>query len=158
MASLLGKEKMAVRNLTKVDIEQTIGGKHMGFLKEFKQFAMRGNVMDLAVGMIIGAAFTGIVKSVVDNLLSPVLGLLTGGINFSKYKIPLTEGEAPVALNVGLFINSVINFLLVAFAVFCLVKALNTLKKKEEAKPAAPSEPPKSEVLLEEIRDLLKAK
>lgn len=131
----------------------------MGLIKEFQKFAMRGNVMDLAVGMIIGAAFTGIVKSVVDNLLSPILGLLTGGVDFSKLKILLSgEGDQAVYMNVGLFVNSVVNFILVAFAVFCLVKAINSLKKKEEEAPAAPAAPPKQEVLLEEIRDLLKQK
>lgn len=131
----------------------------MGFFSEFKKFAMRGNVMDLAVGMIIGAAFTAIVKSVVDNLLSPILGLLTGSIDFSKYKVLLSgEGDTGVYMNIGLFANAVINFILVAFAVFMLVKGINSMQKKEEAKPAEPPAPPKSEVLLEEIRDLLKAK
>lgn len=131
----------------------------MGFFSEFKKFAMRGNVMDLAVGMIIGAAFTGIVKSVVDNLLSPILGLLTAGVNFSKYRILLSgEGDTGVYMNIGLFANAVINFILVAFAVFMLVKAINSVQRKEEAKPSEPPTPTKSEVLLEEIRDLLRSK
>tara|TARA_R110000868_G_scaffold32343_3_gene117649 strand:- start:11298 stop:11684 length:387 start_codon:yes stop_codon:yes gene_type:complete len=125
--------------------------------KEFKQFAMRGNVLDLAVGMIIGAAFTSIVKGVVDHLLSPVLGLITGGVNLTNMKIILSgEGESAVVMNIGLFFQSVVNFILVAFAVFLLVKAIKSFEKKEEAKPSAPVAPPKSEVLLEEIRDLLK--
>tara|TARA_R110000868_G_scaffold99515_5_gene273798 strand:- start:5643 stop:6029 length:387 start_codon:yes stop_codon:yes gene_type:complete len=125
--------------------------------KEFKQFAMRGNVLDLAVGMIIGAAFTSIVKGVVDHLLSPVLGLITGGINLAHMKIILSgEGDTAVVMNIGLFFQSVINFVLVAFAVFLLVKAIRSLEKKEEAAPSTPAAPPKSEILLEEIRDLLK--
>lgn len=129
----------------------------MTFMNEFKKFAMRGNVLDLAIGMIIGAAFTGIVKSIVDNILSPVLGLLTGGVDFSKFKILLSgEGEKAVYMNIGLFLNSVIYFLLVAFTIFLMVKMINSMKKKEEEKPSAPAAPPKQEVLLEEIRDLLK--
>ena len=125
--------------------------------KEFKQFAMRGNVLDLAVGMIIGAAFTSIVKGVVDHLLSPVLGLITGGVNLTNMKIILSgEGETAVVMNIGLFVQSVVNFILVAFAVFLLVKAIKSFEKKEEAKPSEPVAPPKSEILLEEIRDLLK--
>jgi len=125
--------------------------------KEFKQFAMKGNVLDLAVGMIIGAAFTSIVKGLVDNILGPILGLITGGVNLTYMKIVLSgEGEAAVTMNIGLFIQSVINFILVAFAVFLLVKAIRSMEKKEEAKPVDPPAPPKSEILLEEIRDLLK--
>lgn len=131
----------------------------MSFFSEFKKFAMRGNVMDLAVGMIIGAAFTGIVKSIVDNLLSPILGLLTAGVNFSKYRILISgEGETGIYMNIGLFANAVINFILVAFAVFLLIKGINSMQKKEEAKPSEPPPPPKSEILLEEIRDLLQSK
>ncbi|PIP90752.1 MAG: large conductance mechanosensitive channel protein MscL [Bdellovibrionales bacterium CG12_big_fil_rev_8_21_14_0_65_38_15] len=125
--------------------------------KEFKQFAMKGNVLDLAVGMIIGAAFTSIVKGLVDNILGPILGLITGGVNLTYMKIVLSgEGEAAVTMNIGLFIQSVINFILVAFSVFLLVKAIRSMEKKEEAKPVDPPAPPKSEILLEEIRDLLK--
>jgi len=125
--------------------------------KEFKQFAMKGNVLDLAVGMIIGAAFTSIVKGLVDNIFGPVLGLITGGVNLTYMKIVLSgEGEAAVTMNIGLFIQSVINFILVAFSVFLLVKAIRSMEKKEEAKPVDPPAPPKSEILLEEIRDLLK--
>ena len=129
----------------------------MALFNEFKKFAMKGNVLDLAIGMIIGAAFTGIVKSIVDNILSPVLGLITGGVDFSKFKILLSgEGEKAVYMNIGLFLNSVIYFLLVAFTIFLMVKTINSMKKKEEEKPAAPAAPPRQEVLLEEIRDLLK--
>lgn len=129
----------------------------MGFLNEFKKFAIRGNVMDLAIAMIIGAAFTSIVKSVVDHLLSPILGLLTAGINFSKFKIQIAgEGEQAVYLGLGLFANAVINFILVAFAVFCLVKAINRLQRKEAVAPSEPPVATRSELLLEEIRDLLK--
>ena len=111
--------------------------------KEFKQFAMKGNVLDLAVGMIIGAAFTSIVKGLVDNILGPILGLITGGVNLTYMKIVLSgEGEAAVTMNIG--------------SVFLLVKAIRSMEKKEEAKPVDPPAPPKSEILLEEIRDLLK--
>lgn len=125
--------------------------------KEFKQFAMRGNVLDLAVGMIIGAAFTSIVKGLVDNILGPILGLITGGVDLTYMKIVLAgEGEKAVTMNLGMFFQSVINFLLVAFSVFLLVKGIKAMEKKEEAKPTEPVAPSKSEVLLEEIRDLLK--
>lgn len=125
--------------------------------KEFKQFVMRGNVLDLAVGMIIGAAFTSIVKGLVDNILGPILGLITGGVDLTYMKIVLAgEGEKAVTMNLGMFFQSVINFVLVAFSVFLLVKGIKAMEKKEEAKPSEPVAPSKSEVLLEEIRDLLK--
>ncbi len=131
----------------------------MSFLKEFKEFARRGNVMDLAVGMIIGSAFTAIVKSLVDNILGPILGLLTAGIDLSNFKLIISgEGEKAVKMDIGLFIQSVISFVLVAFAVFCLVKAIRSFEKKEEEKPSEPTPPPRQESLLEEIRDLLKEK
>lgn len=127
--------------------------------KEFKEFAMRGNVLDLAVGMIIGAAFTSIVKGAVDYLLSPILGLITGGVKLGHWKILLAgEGETAVVLNIGLFVQSVISFILVAFTVFLLVKAIRSFEKKEEEKPSVQVAPSKSEVLLTEIRDLLKEK
>ena len=128
----------------------------MGLLKEFKEFAMKGNVMDMAVGIIIGGAFGTIVKSLVDDVLMPPLGLLLGGVDFGDKKLVLKEavdGANAVTLNYGSFINAVIAFLIVAFALFMVIKAMNKLQAKEEAAPAAP---PKSEVLLEEIRDLLK--
>lgn len=131
-----------------------------GFFKEFRDFAMRGNVLDLAVGMIIGAAFTGIVKGLVDNILTPLLGLIIGGVKIDHLKWALTyneAGEPLVTLNYGLFIQAIINFVLVAFAIFCLVKFIRSLEKRKETEvAAAPVAPPKSEVLLEEIRDLLK--
>ncbi|SLN47256.1 large-conductance mechanosensitive channel protein MscL [Oceanibacterium hippocampi] len=129
-------------------------------LKEFKDFAMRGNVVDLAVGFILGGAFGTIVKSLVNDVLMPPIGLLLGGVDFSNLKIVLKEGNeaadiAEVAISYGLFINNVISFVIVAWALFLIIKAMNTLKKKEEAAPKEPAAPPKQEVLLEEIRDLL---
>lgn len=132
---------------------------------EFKKFIARGNVMDMAVGIIIGAAFTTIVKSLVNDVIMPPIGVIAGGIDFKDFFINLSgEGsyetlaaaqEAGVAtLNYGVFINAVVNFLIVAFAVFIMIKNVNRFKEKEEEKPTAP---PKQEVLLEEIRDLLKA-
>lgn len=130
---------------------------------EFKQFISRGNVLDLAVGIIIGAAFTGIVNSLVADILMPPIGRLMGGIDFSNFFINLSEGsystlkaakEAGAAtINYGVFLNQVINFTIVSFAVFMLVKQANRLKKKQDDAPVAP---PRSEILLEEIRDLLK--
>ena len=124
--------------------------------KEFKKFALKGNMLDMAVGIIIGGAFGTIVKSLVDDVLTPPLGLLLGGVDFGDKKLVLKEavdGANAVTLNYGSFINAVIAFLIVAFALFMVIKAMNKLQAKEEAAPAAP---PKSEVLLEEIRDLLK--
>ncbi len=131
--------------------------------KEFKEFATRGNVLDMAVGIIIGAAFTTIVSSLVDDILMPPLGLVLGELDFSNLFVTLGDGEfaslaaareagAPV-IAYGLFINAVIKFLLVAFALFILIKQFNRFKKQAEAAPAAP---PAEEVLLTEIRDLLK--
>ena len=141
-------------------------------LKEFRDFAMKGNVLDMAVGIIIGGAFGTIIQSLVKDVLMPPIGLLLGGIDFSNIFLTLkagnpagpyanlaaAQGAGAVSINVGLFINAVISFLIVAWAVFMLVKAFNTAKKKEAAAPAAPPEPPRQEVLLAEIRDLLKAK
>ena len=129
--------------------------------KEFKEFAMRGNVIDLAVGVIIGAAFGKIVSSLVNDVLMPPIGMLTGGMDFSNLAITLKgkTAEAPaVSINYGVFINSVIDFVIVAFCIFLLIRGINQLKRNEEAQPAAPPEPPKQEVLLAEIRDLLKAR
>jgi large conductance mechanosensitive channel len=138
---------------------------------EFKQFVMRGNVIDLAVGVIIGAAFGKIVSSLVDDIIMPPLGLLVGKVDFSNFFIPLsltdqtfrTIAEAKAAgvvtWNIGMFGNVLFQFLLVAFAVFFfIVKPINKIKKKEDAQHAAPVAPSKSELLLEEIRDLLKKK
>ncbi len=135
------------------------------WLAEFQAFIMRGNVVDLAVGIIIGAAFTGIVNSLVKDLFTPLIGLLVGGIDFSNIFITLKGPSQPtldaakaagaVTLNVGLFLNAVIQFAIVAFAVFWLVRALSVLYRKKEPPPAPPAPPPREEVLLEEIRDLL---
>jgi large conductance mechanosensitive channel len=132
--------------------------------KEFRDFAVRGNVIDMAVGIIIGAAFGTIVKSLVSDVIMPPIGLLLGNVDFTDLFITLSGQSQPtleaakkagaVTLNYGAFINTVISFIIVAFCVFLLVKQMNRLKKKEEEKPAAP---PKQEVLLEEIRDLLKS-
>ena len=141
-------------------------------LKEFREFALKGNVLDMAVGIIIGGAFGTIIQSLVKDVLMPPIGLLLGGIDFSTFFLTLKQGSragpyanlaaaqgaGAVSINVGLFINAVISFLIVAWAVFMLVKAFNAAKKKEPAAPAAPPEPPRQEILLAEIRDLLKAK
>lgn len=128
-------------------------------MQEFKAFAMRGNVVDLAVGVIIGAAFGKIVSSLVADIVMPVLGLIVGGIDFTEMAITLkaAEGDTPaVLLSYGKFVQATFDFVIVAFAIFMVIKAMNSAKKKEEEAPAAPAEPPKQEVLLTEIRDLLK--
>lgn len=128
----------------------------MGIISEFKEFAMKGNVVDLAVGIIIGGAFGKIVSSVVADVIMPPIGLLLGGVNFTDLKLVLKDAadKAPaVTLNYGNFIQSVVDFVIVAFAIFMLVKLMNKLKRSE---PAAPATPPAQEVLLTEIRDLLK--
>lgn len=125
-------------------------------LKEFKAFAMRGNVVDLAVGIIIGAAFGKIVTSLVNDVIMPPIGLAVGGVDFTELAVTLKEavGDTPaVTINYGNFVQTIVDFVIVAFAIFLLVKGMNSLKKKEEAKPAAP---PADIVLLTEIRDLLK--
>jgi large conductance mechanosensitive channel len=132
----------------------------MSMIQEFKSFAMRGNVADMAVGIIIGGAFGKIVSSLVSDVIMPPIGILIGGVDFSHLGITLraATADAPaVILKYGLFVNSIIDFLIVAFAIFLMIRALNSLKKKEVEAPAAPPAPPKQEVLLEEIRDLLKA-
>ncbi len=129
--------------------------------KEFKEFAMKGNVMDLAVAVIIGAAFGKIVSSLVNDVIMPVIGLIVGGIDFTGLKIVLTPASgdvAEVAILYGTFIQTIVDFLLIALSVFFVVKVLSKLKKKEEVKPDAPAAPPQDVVLLTEIRDLLKAK
>ena len=137
----------------------------MSFAKEFKEFAMRGNVMDMAIGIVIGGAFGKIVSSFVADVIMPAVGMLTGGVDLGNLKITLKAAvldaagavTAPaVTINYGLFINTVIDFVIIAFAIFMVVKAMNAAKKKEEAAPAAPAAPPAQEVLLTEIRDLLK--
>lgn len=133
----------------------------MAIVKEFKEFAMRGNVIDLAVGVIIGGAFGKIVTSVVDDIIMPPIGWATAGIDFSKLKYVLKPavGDVPeTAIKYGLFINTLISFVIVAFCIFLLVKFINSLKRKEEAAPAAPPAPTKEEVLLTEIRDILARK
>lgn len=136
-------------------------------LQEFKAFIARGNVIDLAVGIIMGVAFTTIVNSLVNDIIMPPIGVLLGGVDFSSYYINLSGTEYPnlaaakaagaATINYGVFINAIINFLIIAFAVFMLVKQVNRFMKKPEAAPA-PAAPPRSEVLLEEIRDALKAR
>jgi large conductance mechanosensitive channel len=133
----------------------------MGYLKEFKAFAMRGNVIDLAIGIIIGVAFGKVVSSLVADIIMPPIGLLVGGVDFSDLVITLkgAVGEAPaVEWRYGMFLQTVFDFLIVAFAVFMVVKGINVLKRKEEAAPSAPPKPSAQEVLLGEIRDLLKSK
>lgn len=131
----------------------------MSLIKEFKAFAMRGNVVDMAVGIIIGAAFGKVVSSFVANVIMPPLGILIGGVDFSDLSIVLKDavGDLPaVTLGYGLFIQSVVDFLIVAAAIFVAIKVMNSLKKEEEAAPEAPAAPSKEVVLLTEIRDLLK--
>ena len=138
--------------------------KETGFFAEFRKFIARGNVMDMAVGLVVGSAFTAIVNSLVNDIIMPIVGLLTGGIDFQNLQIvlrPATETAEAVAIRYGLFINKIISFIIIAFAVFCIVKAINkmreaTSKKEEEAAKAAPPAPPADIVLLTEIRDLLK--
>lgn len=128
----------------------------MGMLQEFKEFAMRGNVIDLAVGLIMGAAFGPIISTLVDNVIMPPIGLILAGIDFSTLQIPLTDDADPtkvVAIKYGLFLNAVIKFAITAFAIFLLVKAMNSMRKPAPA--AAPPPPPPSEVYLKEIRDAL---
>jgi large conductance mechanosensitive channel len=128
-------------------------------VSEFKDFAMRGNVVDMAVGIVIGGAFGKIVSSFVADVLMPPIGLAMGGVDFKDLAVTLKEavGEtAAVTVNYGTFIQTVIDFLIIAFAIFMVVKAMNSMKKKEEEAPAAPPEPSKEEVLLTEIRDALR--
>ena len=132
------------------------------FLEEFKAFAMRGNVLDMAVGVVIGGAFGKITTSLVNDIIMPLISMLTGGIDFSSWKwvLKAAEGDAAeVAVNFGSFVAVVLDFIIIAFAVFCMVKALNNLHRKKEEAPAeepAPPEPSAEEKLLAEIRDLLK--
>ena len=138
----------------------------MGLFQEFKEFAVKGNVVDLAVGIIIGAAFNGIVKALVDGVIMPPIGLATGGIDFAELKWvlvpedPATEAIEEVAIQYGAFINTLVQFAIVAFVVFMLVKFINNLRRKraEEPAPAAPPAPTPTEALLTEIRDELKAR
>lgn len=136
-------------------------------LKEFKEFAMKGSVVDLAIGVVIGAAFGKIVDSLVNDVIMPGVGMLTGGVDFSDKKVVLKEAVVDAAgkvttpenaLKYGVFLNQIISFLIVAFALFMVVKAMNKMKRAEPEAPAAAPEPTKEEVLLTEIRDALKAK
>lgn len=147
----------------------------MGIIKEFKEFAMRGNVVDMAVGIIIGGAFGKIVSSLVNDVIMPPIGMLLGGVDFADLKLTIQDGapervnEAgevvaavePVTINYGAFISVVLDFLIVAFAIFMMIKLMNkateAMKKKEEEKPAEPPKPSKEEILLTEIRDALRA-
>ena len=139
------------------------------FFNEFKQFAMRGNVIDLAVGVVVGGAFGKITNSLVNDIIMPAVSMLTGGVNFNDWKLVLKEavvenGEeiaSAVSINYGTLISTIIDFIILAFAVFCMVKAINSLHRKKEEAPAAPPAPPKpsaEEKLLTEIRDLLRDK
>lgn len=138
----------------------------MGLIKEFKEFAMRGNVLDMAVGIVIGGAFGKIVSSFVEDILMPPIGVLLGGVNFSDLKIvfkqAVMDGEnvvtPEVALRYGNFIQVIFDFLIIAFAIFMLLKAVNKFNKKKEDAPAAPEAPPADVQLLTEIRDLLQKK
>lgn len=136
--------------------------------KEFREFAMKGNVVDLAVGVIIGAAFGGIVSSMVADIIMPIVGAITGGLDFSNYFTPLSEAvnasnladakKQGAVLAWGNFLTLTLNFLIVAFVLFMVIKGMNRLKRKDEAASAAPPKPSREEELLTEIRDLLKAK
>lgn len=142
----------------------------MGMMKDFKKFAMRGNVIDLAVAVVIGGAFGKIVASFVNDIIMPPIGLLLGGMDFKALKWVIRPGEeavmsgdavmtpaiSEVTLNYGLFVQNVVDFLIIAFTIFLVIRAFEKMKKKEEAAPAPPPAPSKSEILLEEIRDLLK--
>ena len=138
----------------------------MGLIKEFKEFAMRGNVLDMAVGIVIGGAFGKIVTSFVEDILMPPIGVLMGGVNFSDLKVvfkqAVMDGEnvvtPEVALRYGNFIQVIFDFLIIAFAIFMLIKAVNKFNKKKEEAPAAPEAPPADVQLLTEIRDLLQKK
>ena len=131
----------------------------MGMMSEFKGFAMRGNVVDMAVGIVIGAAFGKIVSSFVKDVLMPPIGMMMGGVDFSDLAIVLkaaTDEVAAVTINYGAFIQTVLDFVIIAFAIFMVVRAMNSMKKKEETAPAAPPKPSAEVELLTEIRDALK--
>jgi len=133
----------------------------MKIIQEFKQFIVKGNVIDLAVGIVIGIAFGKIVSSFVADVIMPPIGILLGGVDFSNLALTLkagSEGVEPVLLKYGVFINTVIDFLIIGFVIFIVVKGINLMKKKEEEKPTAPPAPSKEEVLLAEIRDELRKK
>jgi large conductance mechanosensitive channel len=130
----------------------------MSMIKEFKEFASKGSVVDLAVGVIIGAAFGKIVSSVVEDIIMPPIGMLLSGVDFSKLSLTIKEavGDKPaILIKYGAFLNTLINFVIVAFCIFLMVKTINTMKKKQDAAPVAPT---KEEILLTEIRDELRKK
>jgi large conductance mechanosensitive channel len=138
----------------------------MGLISEFKEFALKGNAVDLAVGVVIGAAFGKIVSSIVNDIIMPPIGLLIGGVDFSSIKIYLKHGVwdakankivGDVTINVGTFINNIIEFFIIAISIFIVIKAMNTLMKKPAPAPAAPLPPTKEEQLLTDIRDILKS-
>ena len=131
----------------------------MGFISEFKEFAMKGNVLDMAVGVIIGGAFGKIVSSLVDDILMPLVGVVTGNVDFTKLEFAFGEGDLAATLKYGNFIQNTVDFLIVAFCIFIMLKGINKLNRKKEEAPA-PEEPagPTQEELLAEIRDLLKNK
>ena len=131
----------------------------MGFISEFKEFAMKGNVMDMAVGVIIGGAFGKIVSSLVDDILMPIVGMITGNIDFTSLAFQIGDGEEAAVLKYGNFIQNTVDFIIVAFCIFLMLKAINKMNRKKE-EPEAPAAPagPTQEELLAEIRDLLKTK
>ncbi len=131
----------------------------MGMMKEFKDFAMKGNVIDMAVGIVIGGAFGKIIGSLVTDVIMPPIGILLGGVDFANLSFVLKEATAAaeaVTMNYGVFINTVVEFVIIAFAIFMVIKAMNNAKKKEEEKPAAPPKPSEEVMLLKDIRDALK--
>ncbi|MGZ8190308.1 MAG: large-conductance mechanosensitive channel protein MscL [Methylococcaceae bacterium] len=133
----------------------------MSIVKEFKEFAVKGNAIDMAVGIIVGAAFGKIISSLVADVVMPPIGMLIGGVDFTNLAVTLkeaSEGVPAVTLKYGVFIQSLVDFMIIAFAIFMIVKLINSLKRKQEEVPPAAPEPTKEELLLTEIRDLLKAK
>jgi large conductance mechanosensitive channel len=133
----------------------------MGMMKEFKEFAMRGNVMDMAVGVVIGAAFGKIVTSLVSDIFMPLVGMVAGKLDFSKYSYDLKNplnNEVLASVKYGMFVNAVVDFVIVAFCLFLAISAINRLKRKEADTPPPPAPPTKDQELLAEIRDLLKAR
>ena len=135
-------------------------GTNMSMMSEFKDFAMKGNVVDMAVGIVIGGAFGKIVSSFVADVLMPPIGIMLGNVNFSELAVTLqaaSDGGEAVLIKYGVFLQTVVDFIIIAFAIFMVVKAMNSTKKKEEEAPAAPPEPSKEELLLAEIRDAIRS-
>lgn len=129
----------------------------MGLVQEFREFVNRGNVIDLAVGVVVGGAFGKIVSSLVADVITPIIGVVAGGVSFTALKITLGgKPDAPVTLNYGNFLQTIFDFLIIAFAIFMFLKVINKMQRQKEEAPAAPPAPPKEEVLLTEIRDILK--